>query len=107
MESKSNFDEIYADEDEPEEIIGRGGTSEDNEFDRIVGALEEILVDATSGFTSMQKDFCDKHCGMIMYLILYNQFLLFIAQMFSMIQKKIRLFIHKYSMSIRCSLRRH
>jgi len=64
MESKSNFDEIYADEDEPEEIIGRGGSSEDNEFDRIVGALEEILVDETSGFTSMQNAFCDKHCGM-------------------------------------------
>jgi len=65
MESKSNFDEIYADEDEPEEIIGRGGTSEDNEFDRIVGELEEILVDETSGFTTMQKAFCDKHCGTI------------------------------------------
>lgn len=66
MESKSNVDEIYADEDEPEEIIGRGGTSEDKEFDRIVGALEEILVDETSGFTSMQNAFCAKHCGMIL-----------------------------------------
>jgi hypothetical protein len=37
------------------------GSVEDNEFDGIVGALEEILLG--DAFTTIQKAFCDEHCG--------------------------------------------
>jgi hypothetical protein len=37
------------------------GSMEDNEFDSIVGALEEILLG--DAFTTIQKAFCDEHCG--------------------------------------------
>ena len=44
-----------------EETYGEeSGTSEDNEFDMVVGALEEILLGET--FTVVQKGFCDAHC---------------------------------------------
>jgi hypothetical protein len=38
------------------------GSAEDNEFDAVVGALEEILLG--EAFQNVQKGFCDEHCGM-------------------------------------------
>ncbi len=38
-----------------------GGSSEDVEFDSIVGALEEILLDEE--FFTTQTSFCARHCG--------------------------------------------
>jgi hypothetical protein len=39
------------------------GSAEDNEFDAVVGALEEILLG--EAFQNVQKGFCDEHCGML------------------------------------------
>lgn len=39
------------------------GSAEDNEFDAVVGALEEILLGDV--FQSVQKGFCDEHCGTV------------------------------------------
>lgn len=39
------------------------GSAEDNEFDAVVGALEEILLGDV--FQSVQKGFCDEHCGSV------------------------------------------
>lgn len=41
------------------------GSSEDVEFDTIVGALEEILLDEE--FSSTQSEFCHRHCGTYVY----------------------------------------
>ena len=49
-----------------ETYLEESGTSEDNEFDMVVGALEEIMLG--DEFTSIQKGFCDAHCGMDHYL---------------------------------------
>ena len=37
------------------------GSVEDNKFDAVVGALEEILLGES--FSKIQKGFCDEHCG--------------------------------------------
>ena len=37
------------------------GSEEDREFDRIVGVLEEILIEGE--ILEIQKNFCEKHCG--------------------------------------------
>ena len=37
------------------------GSLEDNKFDAVVGALEEILLGES--FSKIQKGFCDVHCG--------------------------------------------
>jgi hypothetical protein len=42
-----------------------GSSPEDNEFDSIVGALEEILMDES--FTNLQQGFCNKHCGKLIF----------------------------------------
>ena len=49
-------------DDGEEEIIaiGNGGSREDQYFDSIVGAIEEILIDAD--FQAIQDRFCAKHC---------------------------------------------
>lgn len=39
------------------------GSAEDNEFDAVVGALEEILLGDV--FQNVQKGFCDEHCGTV------------------------------------------
>ena len=39
------------------------GSLEDNEFDAVVGALEEILLGDV--FQNAQKGFCDEHCGTV------------------------------------------
>lgn len=46
----------------PDEMmwIGRGGTVEDNYFDRVVGVLEETIMDPM--FADLQQDFCSAHC---------------------------------------------
>jgi hypothetical protein len=46
-----------------EEILceHHGGNAEDAEFDAIVGALEELLVD--DRFQEIQTRFGEKHCG--------------------------------------------
>ena len=46
-----------------ETYLEESGTSEDNEFDMVVGALEEIMLG--DEFVSVQKGFCDAHCGTI------------------------------------------
>ena len=46
-----------------ETYLEESGTSEDNEFDMVVGALEEIMLG--DEFMSIQKGFCDAHCGMV------------------------------------------
>mmetsp|Transcript_29196 Transcript_29196/g.29545 ORF Transcript_29196/g.29545 Transcript_29196/m.29545 type:complete len:167 (+) Transcript_29196:114-614(+) len=48
--------------DDGEEIIceGGSGSAEDIEFDLIVGALEEIILN--DEFSQMQNSFCDEHC---------------------------------------------
>jgi len=47
-----------------EELLAGGeysqATSAEEEFDAVVGYLEEILMD--DSFVSLQKDFCEKHC---------------------------------------------
>ena len=47
-------------DDEDEVICEAGGTAEDQEFDSIVGALEEILFDGE--FSTVQGAFCKRHC---------------------------------------------
>lgn len=51
-------------EDSGEEILIDGGDSnvseEDNYFDEIVGALENILM--LEEFNDLQNDFCEQHC---------------------------------------------
>jgi len=49
-----------ADGDEEMDVIGTGGTPEDNEFDEVVGALEHIMIDPA--FSKLQNSFCRKHC---------------------------------------------
>ena len=49
---------------ETEEVFAcaRGGESkEDDEFDEIVGALEDVLLD--DAFVALQSDFAEAHCG--------------------------------------------
>lgn len=40
---------------------GDSNTSEDNEFDFIVGALEEVLLDPS--FETIKRKFCEEHCN--------------------------------------------
>lgn len=47
-------------EGEEEVLFAGSGTSEDNEFDMAVGAIEEILMDGE--FISIQNAFCERHC---------------------------------------------
>mmetsp|Transcript_1762 Transcript_1762/g.1908 ORF Transcript_1762/g.1908 Transcript_1762/m.1908 type:complete len:173 (-) Transcript_1762:1440-1958(-) len=57
----SNAEEIsFGNDDEEEVFYQESGSVEDNEFDSIVGALEEILLG--DAFTTIQKAFCDEHC---------------------------------------------
>jgi ADP-ribosylation factor 2-binding protein len=53
------FDMGESDEDMCD-IVGTGGSQEDNEFDEIVGALEMIIIDPA--FNSLQNSFCRQHC---------------------------------------------
>lgn len=46
---------------EDEVCFEGSGSAEDNEFDAVVGALEEILLGDV--FQNAQKGFCDEHCG--------------------------------------------
>lgn len=46
---------------EDEVCFEESGSAEDNEFDAVVGALEEILLG--EAFQKVQKGFCDEHCG--------------------------------------------
>lgn len=48
-------------EGEEEVLFAGSGTSEDNEFDMAVGAIEEILMDGE--FISIQNAFCERHCS--------------------------------------------
>lgn len=48
--------------EEDEVCFEESGSAEDNEFDAVVGALEEILLG--EAFQKVQKGFCDEHCGM-------------------------------------------
>ena len=57
------------------------GSAEDNEFDTVVGALEEILLGES--FTKIQKGFCDEHCGEFHYY--YNVFFTLIESSFPVI----------------------
>eukprot|EP00937_MAST-01D_sp_MAST-1D-sp2_P005866 g5866.t1 len=41
--------------------VCKGTSDEENKFDAIVGALEEVLLDGD--FVSLQDDFCTEHCG--------------------------------------------
>ena len=50
-----------ASEEEEEIICQEGGTPEDAEFDKIVGAIEDILLDEE--FSAEQNGFCSRHCG--------------------------------------------
>lgn len=43
-----------------EKLTVLGENKEDNEFDRIVGALQEVLLD--ENFERLQKKFCGEHC---------------------------------------------
>ncbi|CAK9024434.1 Stearoyl-CoA desaturase (Acyl-CoA desaturase) (Delta(9)-desaturase) (Delta-9 desaturase) (Fatty acid desaturase) [Durusdinium trenchii] len=54
---------FHMDDDGDEDMIccGYGGTAEDNEFDEIVGALEEIIMDPR--FVKLQSEFCRRHCN--------------------------------------------
>lgn len=49
--------------EEDEVCFEESGSAEDNEFDAVVGALEEILLG--EAFQKVQKGFCDEHCGML------------------------------------------
>jgi hypothetical protein len=49
--------------EEDEVCFEESGSVEDNEFDAVVGALEEILLG--EAFQNVQKGFCDEHCGML------------------------------------------
>jgi ADP-ribosylation factor 2-binding protein len=62
-ESKDDFDMTVNDGDDEEEIIceAAGGSAEDDEFDRIVGCLEEVMMDPA--FSSTQTSFCLAHCS--------------------------------------------
>ena len=53
------------DTSEEEYVIacGNGGSKEDNYFDSIVGALEEILVDPE--FNKLQDSFCVNNCSLL------------------------------------------
>ena len=44
----------------PEELISASIENSDSRFDRIVGQLEELLVDET--FQELMYSFCQKHC---------------------------------------------
>jgi hypothetical protein len=48
------------DEEEDFEIAAEGQNNEDNEFDKIVGTLQEILLDEK--FEQLQKKFCQQNC---------------------------------------------
>eukprot|EP01041_Mallomonas_annulata_P002739 gene2739-5394_t len=53
----------FADEGEFEDEIiceAGSGTAEDNEFDLIVSALEEVILDEE--FNIQQTEYCDRHC---------------------------------------------
>jgi The ARF-like 2 binding protein BART len=49
---------IFADE---EVFLEQSGSSEDNEFDFVVGALEDIVM--SDEFNALQKGFFEEHCG--------------------------------------------
>jgi The ARF-like 2 binding protein BART. len=51
---------LGGDEDEFEFSNAGGQNKEDDEFDTIVGALQDIVIDEE--FEMLQNDFLDKHC---------------------------------------------
>jgi ADP-ribosylation factor 2-binding protein len=52
---------LGGDDEELFEIVDRGHKNEgDDEFDEVVGCLQEILMDPS--FDKMQRDFCNRHC---------------------------------------------
>jgi hypothetical protein len=54
--------------DEEVNIVHVSRTAEENEFDTIVTALEELLLD--DGFQEMQSRFCERHCGKCLFSLL-------------------------------------
>jgi ADP-ribosylation factor 2-binding protein len=57
-----NFDGMSDDEDEDVSFVSMGGENEeDDEFDMIVGALEEIMMD--DEFQELQRTFATEHCS--------------------------------------------
>lgn len=68
--------------DEEEVFFQESGSVEDIEFDGIVGALEEILLG--DAFTTIQKAFCDEHCGKppIVYFIFIYENRIIVAILF-------------------------
>ena len=51
----------FDDEDDDMNMIGTGGSAEDNYFDEVVGAIESILIDPE--FSQLQRSYCLKHCS--------------------------------------------
>jgi hypothetical protein len=60
------FQHIFLDEEV--NIVHVSRTAEENEFDTIVTALEELLLD--DGFQDMQSRFCERHCGKCLFSLL-------------------------------------
>ncbi|GBG34778.1 ADP-ribosylation factor-like protein 2-binding protein [Hondaea fermentalgiana] len=59
---EGKIDRAFGTAEEDEHLIcrGRGGTAEENAFDEVVGALENIIMEP--GFAEMQTRFCQDHC---------------------------------------------
>lgn len=53
--------ELSFEEDGDEVFAEDSGNADDNEFDLIVGALEEVLFEGE--ISEIQKAFCEQHCG--------------------------------------------
>ena len=63
------------------EIVDSGHKNEgDDEFDEVVGYLQEILMDPS--FDKMQRDFCNRHCmkfdaseeNKLIYMSVFNEY---------------------------------
>ena len=62
VETINKLTQTFSDLTAEDEVCFEGsGSAEDNEFDAVVGALEEILLGDV--FQNAQKGFCDEHCG--------------------------------------------
>lgn len=61
--AESKIEDVSFGDEEEEETYAedKGSSAEDNDFDAVVGAIEEILLD--DEFLSVQKQFCDENCG--------------------------------------------
>jgi ADP-ribosylation factor 2-binding protein len=103
-EFKDGGVDISLDSEDAEEIFAENsGSAEDIEFDMILGALEDILMDGE--LSQLQKEFCERHCiifeeteeNKLEYTELFNQYTALIE---SNLNEKLRSRIPGFEMSM-------